>query len=87
MYFFQSIVSNRRCKFMLDDLISVLANLGLDSKRPTATLVDSIRESVLEKAGADLRAQRSISPDRHRSSSMPPKTLRATFPATPSELP
>ncbi|XP_062870476.1 M-phase phosphoprotein 9 isoform X2 [Trichomycterus rosablanca] len=57
---------------------------GLDSRRPTVAFVDGMRESALGKAGAVLRAQRSLSPDGHRSSSVPPRAQRAGPPSTPS---
>lgn len=57
---------------------------GLGGKRPTVAFVGSVREPLLEKGEAVLRAQRSLSPEGHRSSSLPPRAQRAGLPSTPS---
>ncbi|XP_026995469.2 M-phase phosphoprotein 9 [Tachysurus fulvidraco] len=57
----------------------------LGSKRPTVAFVDSVRVPLLEKGEAVLRAQRSLSPEGHRSSSLPPKAQRAGPPSTPTK--
>lgn len=59
--------------------------LGLGSKRPTVAFVDGVREPLLERGEAGLRAQRSLSPEGHRSSSLPPRAQRAGPPSTPSK--
>lgn len=58
---------------------------GLGSKRPTVAFVDSVREPLLERSEAVLRAQRSLSPEGLRSSSLPPRAQRAGPPSTPSK--
>ncbi|KAI4901053.1 hypothetical protein NFI96_034331 [Prochilodus magdalenae] len=59
----------------------------LGRRRPTVAFVDSVREPLLERGSAVLRAQRSLSPEGHRSSSLPPRAQRAGPPSTPNELP
>ncbi|XP_053502036.1 M-phase phosphoprotein 9 isoform X1 [Ictalurus furcatus] len=55
------------------------------SKKPTVAFVDSVRESLLERGEAVLRPQRSLSPEGHRSSSLPPRAQRAGPPSTPTK--
>ncbi|XP_046717421.1 M-phase phosphoprotein 9 isoform X2 [Silurus meridionalis] len=57
----------------------------LGSKRPTVAFVDSVREPLLEKGETVLRAQRSLSPEGHRSSSLPPRAQRTGPPSTPTK--
>ncbi|XP_058268473.1 M-phase phosphoprotein 9 [Hemibagrus wyckioides] len=57
----------------------------LGSKRPTVAFVDGVREPLLERGEAVLRAQRSLSPEGHRSSSLPPRAQRAGPPSTPTK--
>lgn len=57
----------------------------LDHKRPTVAFVDGVREPVFEEGEAVLRAQRSLSPESHRSSSLPPRAQRAGPPSTPTK--
>ncbi|XP_076876873.1 M-phase phosphoprotein 9 [Brachyhypopomus gauderio] len=57
----------------------------LGKRRPTVAFVDSMWEPLLEQGGSGLRAQRSLSPEGHRSSSLPPRTQRAGLPSTPTK--
>lgn len=58
----------------------------LARRRPTVAFVESsVREAVAERSGAVLRAQRSLSPEGHRSSSLPPRTQRAISITTPTK--
>ncbi|XP_026877268.2 M-phase phosphoprotein 9 isoform X1 [Electrophorus electricus] len=57
----------------------------LGRRRPTVAFVDNIRESFLEQGASVLRPQRSLSPEGHRSSSLPPRTQRAGLPSTPTK--
>ncbi|KAB5543372.1 hypothetical protein PHYPO_G00078300 [Pangasianodon hypophthalmus] len=57
----------------------------LGSKRPTVAFVDSIREPLTERGETVLRAQRSLSPEGHRSSSLPARAQRAGPPSTPTK--
>lgn len=63
-----------------------LCGAGLGSKRPSVAFVDSVRESFQERGEAVLQPQRSLSPEGHRSSSLPPRAQRAGPPSTPSEF-
>uniref|UniRef100_W5LJV5 M-phase phosphoprotein 9 n=1 Tax=Astyanax mexicanus TaxID=7994 RepID=W5LJV5_ASTMX len=57
----------------------------LGRRRPTVAFVEGAREPLLERGGAVLRAQRSLSPEGHRSSSLPPRAQRAGPPSTPTK--
>ncbi|XP_036450867.1 M-phase phosphoprotein 9 [Colossoma macropomum] len=57
----------------------------LGRRRPTVAFLDSVREPLLERGSAVLRAQRSLSPEGHRSSSLPPRAQRAGPPSTPTK--
>ncbi|XP_016366080.1 M-phase phosphoprotein 9 isoform X2 [Sinocyclocheilus rhinocerous] len=58
----------------------------LARRRPTVAFVESsVRDAVEEWSGAVLRAQRSLSPEGHRSSSLPPREQRAVPLATPTK--
>ncbi|XP_026076236.1 M-phase phosphoprotein 9-like isoform X1 [Carassius auratus] len=58
----------------------------LARRRPTVAFVESsVRDAVEEWSGAVLRAQRSLSPEGHRSSSVPPRTQTAVPPTTPTK--
>ncbi|XP_059394655.1 M-phase phosphoprotein 9-like [Carassius carassius] len=58
----------------------------LARRRPTVGFVESsVRDAVEERSGAVLRAQRSLSPEGHRSSSLPPRAQRAVPLATPTK--
>ncbi|XP_060765152.1 M-phase phosphoprotein 9 [Neoarius graeffei] len=57
----------------------------LGNKKPTVAFVDSVREPLLERSETVLRAQRSLSPEGHRSSSLPPRAQRAGPPSTPTK--
>ncbi|XP_073685862.1 M-phase phosphoprotein 9 [Garra rufa] len=58
----------------------------LARRRPTVAFVESsVRDAVEERSGAVLRAQRSLSPEGHRSSSLPPRAQRAVPLATPTK--
>ncbi|XP_066506945.1 M-phase phosphoprotein 9 isoform X2 [Hoplias malabaricus] len=54
-------------------------------RRPTVAFVESVRESLVERGSAMLRAQRSLSPEGHRSSSLPPRAQRTVPPSTPTK--
>ncbi|XP_057177719.1 M-phase phosphoprotein 9 isoform X2 [Triplophysa rosa] len=54
---------------------------GLARRRPTVAFV----EAVQDRTGAVLRAQRSLSPEGHRSSSLPPRAQRAVPLSTPTK--
>ncbi|XP_016092546.1 M-phase phosphoprotein 9-like isoform X1 [Sinocyclocheilus grahami] len=55
-------------------------------RRPTVGFVESsVRDAVEERSGAVLRAQRSLSPEGHRSSSLPPRAQRGVLLATPTK--
>ncbi|KAI2660253.1 M-phase phosphoprotein 9 [Labeo rohita] len=58
----------------------------LARRRPTVAFVESsVRNAMEERSGAVLRAQRSLSPEGHRSSSLPPRAQRAVPLATPTK--
>ncbi|XP_077099794.1 M-phase phosphoprotein 9 isoform X2 [Siphateles boraxobius] len=58
----------------------------LARRRPTVGFVESsVRDAVEERSGAVLRAQRSLSPEGHRSSSLPPRAQRANPFSTPTK--
>lgn len=57
----------------------------LDHRRTTVSFVDGVREPLFEQGEAVLRAQRSLSPEGHRSSSLPPRAQRAGLPSTPTK--
>ncbi|XP_028830547.1 M-phase phosphoprotein 9 [Denticeps clupeoides] len=58
----------------------------LDRRRPTLGFVESgLQEPLQAKAGAVLKAQRSLSPLGHRSSSLPPRAQRAVPVSTPTK--
>lgn len=69
----------------LNTFIAFLCVTGLGNKKPTVAFVDSVREPLLERSETVLRAQRSLSPEGHRSSSLPPRAQRAGPPSTPSK--
>lgn len=54
---------------------------GLARRRPTVAFV----EAVQDRTGAVLRAQRSLSPEGHRSSSLPPRAQRTVPLSTPTK--
>ncbi|KAG1971388.1 M-phase phosphoprotein [Pimephales promelas] len=58
----------------------------LARRRPTVAFVESsVRDAVEGRSGAVLRAQRSLSPEGHRSSSLPPRAQRANPFSTPTK--
>ncbi|XP_072514753.1 M-phase phosphoprotein 9 [Salminus brasiliensis] len=57
----------------------------LGRRRPTVAFVEGVREPLLERGSAVLRAQRSLSPEGHRSSSLPPRAQRTGPPSTPTK--
>ncbi|KAK9968739.1 hypothetical protein ABG768_003047 [Culter alburnus] len=58
----------------------------LTRRRPTVAFVESsVRDAVEERSGAVLRAQRSLSPEGHRSSSLPPRAQRPIPITTPTK--
>ncbi|XP_065118741.1 M-phase phosphoprotein 9 [Paramisgurnus dabryanus] len=58
----------------------------LPRRRPTVAFVESsVREAVQDRSGAGLIAQRSLSPEGHRSSSLPPRTQRGVPLSTPTK--
>ncbi|XP_051972188.1 M-phase phosphoprotein 9 [Xyrauchen texanus] len=55
-------------------------------RRPTVAFVEnSVRESLQERSEAVLRSQRSLSPEGHRSSSLPPRAQRPLPISTPTK--
>lgn len=61
----------------------VLLASGSARRRPTVAFV----EAAQDRTGGMLRAQRSLSPEGHRSSSLPPRAQRGVPLSTPSEWP
>ncbi|XP_023699088.1 M-phase phosphoprotein 9 isoform X3 [Paramormyrops kingsleyae] len=65
-----------------DSAGSAPGHIGLGSRRPTVSFVDSDRrEPISERATVIPRAQRSLSPDGPRSSSLPPRGSQASVAA------
>ncbi|KTF93392.1 hypothetical protein cypCar_00026620, partial [Cyprinus carpio] len=62
------------------------SSFRLARRRPTVAFVESsVRDAVEEWSGAVLRAQRSLSPEGHRSSSLPPRAQTPVPFATPTK--
>ncbi|XP_023699089.1 M-phase phosphoprotein 9 isoform X4 [Paramormyrops kingsleyae] len=69
-----------------DSAGSAPGHIGLGSRRPTVSFVDSDRrEPISERATVIPRAQRSLSPDGPRSSSLPPRGSQASVAAARRE--